>query len=178
MLFFCCCFLYLTSSQLERSFQGQYWHNSSNHKEKSDSLFTSHITSYLKKAGGKWRLGKKMKIFHNWYKRIKFATEFKSLINSKDYLRTNKHCHKHKHKIFHNRVGRLYFLKNKRKTNNTCTLMSTVFSSIQGGMYPLRKAYNYKLHPISPKFPQCCFWNSSNTGLIHSGPFWSFQGRS
>ena len=30
------------------------------------------------------------------------------------------------------------------------------FSSVQDGIYPLRKAHNYAFHPVSNKFPQRC----------------------
>ena len=36
----------------------------------------------------------------------------------------------------------------------------------------------YALHPVSQKFPQCCFWHGSNVRLTDDGPHSSFQGRS
>ena len=39
------------------------------------------------------------------------------------------------------------------------------------------KAHNYVLYSDSQKFPQCCFWNTSNVSLTDDGPIQSFQGR-
>ena len=55
-------------------------------------------------------------------------------------------------------------------------MVSTItFSSVQGGIYALGKAY-MRSTP-SQKFPQRCLWNGSNVRLIDVGPFSSFQGR-
>ena len=50
-------------------------------------------------------------------------------------------------------------------------------SSVEGGIYVLRKAHDYVLHPVSQKFPQCRRWNGSSVHLVDTGPLLSFQGR-
>ena len=119
-------------------------------------------------------------------KNMKLVTEFKSLNNSKNYLRTNKHRH-NTFKCFscfklysslinkfsrntntkysatgrlgQARPGRLYSLKLKAKGKPIIlvpSFMPTVFSSIQHGIYPLRKAF-INSTPSPKIFPSVAF---------------------
>ena len=48
---------------------------------------------------------------------------------------------------------------------------------VPDGIYVLRKAHIYALHPVSQKLLHCCHWSGSNVHVTDNGPLSSFQGR-
>ena len=57
-----------------------------------------------------------------------------------------------------------------KQMDSTLALLSLHMTSLQfSSRYISSQESPYVLHPVSQKFPQCCFWNSSSVGLIDHG---------